>query len=341
MQKPGTSSSASFRAVSPEKPQTKAALTSNQMQSEHTLRLLFSVRTLWLFTVSDHKTFVLPQTAFGVLGALSGPLLTTDPKPNLSAIIFRIPHVLLWTWLNTLVFTLANQRLPGAVAEDKLNKPWRPLASGRISTSQARRLLLCVIPLSLVGIFFCLGALEETMLLYCLTWMYNDLGGAEEHFFIRNLTIAAAYALYANGALRVACKHKDSTFTWRTHAWEFMISGVILTTMQVQDLKDQEGDRARDRLTAPLVIGDASTRWTIAFPTLIFSIACPAFWGLNLSTSTGIVPVVFGTVIAVRVIWFRSQSADRATWKLWSYWLITLYALPLVKDHEVFAGFLN
>lgn len=66
-----------------------------------------------------------------------------------------------------------------------------------------------------------------------------------------------------------------------------MLSGVILTTMQVQDLKDQEDDRARDRLTAPLVTGDASTRWTIALPVLSFSIGCPAFWGFNLSTIAG------------------------------------------------------
>jgi len=253
--------------------------------------------------------------------------------------MFQISHVLLWTWLNTLVFTIANQRLPDAVAEDKLNKPWRPLAAGRISTSQARRLLLCAIPLSLMGIFFCLGAPEETVLLFCLTWMYNDLGGAEEHFILRNIVIAAAYALYANGALRVACNHEGPTFTWRTHAWELMLSGVILTTMQVQDLEDQEGDRARDRLTAPLVIGDASTRWTISLPVLLFSIACPAFWGFDLSTIAGMIPVALGTIVAVRFTRFRSQSADRATWKLWSYWLITLYALPLAKNPKVLPGF--
>ena len=310
------------------------------MQSKHALRSHYFLRTLWLFTVSDHKTFVLPQTAFGILGALSGDL-TADPKPKLLAIMSRVPHVLLWTWLNTLVFTLANQRLPEAVAEDKLNKPWRPLAAGRISTSQARRLLLCAIPLCLIGIFFCLGAPEETVLLFCLTWMYNDLGGAEEHFVLRNLVIAAAYALYANGALRVACNQRRSTFAWRTHVWEAMISGVILTTMQVQDLKDQEGDRARDRLTAPLVIGDASTRWTIAFPVLLFSIGCPAFWDLSLSTIAGMIPVALGTTVAVRVLRFRSRSADRATWKLWSYWLIALYALPLAKNPRVFASFFD
>ena len=171
--------------------------------------------------------------------------------------------------------------------------------------------------------------------------MYNDLGGAEEHFVIRNFIIAAAYALYANGALRVACMHKDSFFTWRAHAWEIMISSVILTTMQVQDLKDREGDRVRNRLTAPLLIGDTPTRWTIFFPVLFFSVACPVFWKLSLLTFARIVPMVLGSLIAVRVMLLRSQYADRATWKLWSYWLISLYALPLAKNPQLLTASLG
>ena len=90
--------------------------------------------------------------------------------------------------------------------------------------------------------------------------MYNDLGCAEEHFASRNLVIAAAYTLYGNGALRIACGYKGATVIWRAYAWEAIIAGVIFTTMQVQDLKDQEGDRTRDRRTAPLVLGDSWSR---------------------------------------------------------------------------------
>ena len=320
---------------------TKAMQISKETQPDHGFCSLHFARTLWLFTVSDHKTFVLPQAAFGILGALSGPLLTTNAKPEFTAILLRIPHVLLWTWLNTLVFTISNQRLPEAVTEDKINKPWRPLPSARISITQARRLLLCAIPSSLVLIYFCLGAVEETVLLYCLTWMYNDCGGAEENFAIRNFIIAAAYALYGNGALRVACGSNTSTVICQTYTWHALVSGAIFFTMQMQDLKDQEGDRARQRRTAPLILGDAVSRWTIAIPTLVFSIAGLAFWDLNLFTAAGILPAVMSSIVAVRVLVLRSQYADRVTWKLWSYWLMTLYALPLVKSQDTFAGFLD
>ena len=73
--------------------------------------------------------------------------------------------MLLWTWLNTLVFVLANQRLPDAVTEDALNKPWRPIPAGRITMARTRRLLIVAVPLS-YGAVCVLGGKEETLLLY-------------------------------------------------------------------------------------------------------------------------------------------------------------------------------
>ena len=53
--------------------------------------------------------------------------------------------------------------------------------------------------------------------------------------------------------------------------WLVIISCVISTTMHVQDLKDEAGDRARARRSAPIVLGDAVARWTIAIPVLFWS----------------------------------------------------------------------
>ncbi|MCJ1231764.1 hypothetical protein MMC12_008443 [Toensbergia leucococca] len=75
----------------------------------------YFLQTLWLFTLSNLKTFVYPETAFGFLSALSGPMMTTNAEPHLFTIIARLPLVLLWTWLNTLIFDLANQRLPDSI----------------------------------------------------------------------------------------------------------------------------------------------------------------------------------------------------------------------------------
>lgn len=280
-----------------------------------------------------------PETAFGVFSALSGSLLTTNDTPNLLEVVRRVPHVLLWTWLNTFVFALANQRHPDSVEEDLLNKPWRPLPANRITQTQTRRLLLASLPIVLAICYFYLGGAEETVLLYSVTWMYNDLGGSDEDFVTRNFIIALAYTVYGFGSSRVACGYGQFSVNSTASCWLAMVGGVIFTTMQVQDLKDQEGDRVRNRKTAPLVLGDSTARLTVAVSVLTWSILCPAFWYLEAFSLGFFLPLGLGIVVATRVHWWRNAEADCMTWKLWSYWLASLYVLPLFKDYTVFVRF--
>ena len=263
--------------------------------------------------------------------------MTTKHKANLLTTSCRIPHVLLWVWLNTLMFTFANQRLPDAVKEDKINKPYRPLAAGRVDGKQTRQLLLAAIP---AGVFISLytGAAEETVLLTCLNWMYNELGGSDENFIVRNLLLGATYSGYCSGAVKVATAPRFS-MNRAAYKWIAVIRGVIFTTMQVQDLKDQPGDNARGRKLAPLVLGDSVARWSIAIPILIWSAVCPAFWSLPFSSSA--VSIVLGLIVACRAILSRSVQADRTTWRIWSLWLTSLYLLPLMKDVGISSRFFD
>ncbi|KAL8951793.1 MAG: hypothetical protein Q9222_002242 [Ikaeria aurantiellina] len=210
---------------------------------------MYFLGTLYLFTLSDIKTFVIPETAFGLFGALSGPAMTTIPNVGVGNVLARAPRVLLWTWLNTLMFTFSNQRLPEAVKEDKINKPQRPLAAGRINCVQTRQLLLVTIPIVYCACQY-IGAPEETLILTVLNWMYNELGASDENWIVRNLVLAATYAGYCIGAVKVASGN-DVELTIAAYQWVAIIAGVISTTMHVQDLKDQEGDDARGRRTAP------------------------------------------------------------------------------------------
>ncbi|KAK0516270.1 hypothetical protein JMJ35_000873 [Cladonia borealis] len=284
--------------------------------------------TLWLFTESDFATFVIPDTAFGIFGALAGPLLTTNSSPHPGIILSRLPQVLLFNWANLLIFDLANQSHPTAVIEDALNKPWRPLPTGRITVTETRRLLLFALPVVLV-VNWILGAWEETILLFALNWMYNDLEGGDQDFVTRNLILGVGFGLYNRGALRIACGGGHE-ITRLGYQWIALISCVIFTTMQVQDMKDQEGDRARGRRTVPLILGDWTARWTIAVPVLTWSIICPLFLGLGFLgyLATG----GFGIVIAWRLLLLQNVQADQKTWKFWSAWIALLYLLPLLKN---------
>lgn len=291
-----------------------------------------ALKTFWQLTESDFWTFVIPDTAFGILGALAGPVLTTNKATSFSAVISRIPSVLVWNWLNLFVFDLANQRSPDSVAEDRLNKPWRPIPAGHITPAQMQGLLLATLPVVLAINFF-LGAWQETSLLFGLTWMYNDLRGGDNNFIIRNIIISSGFGLYNGGSLRVACG-TGNTLHNTGFRWILVISAVIFSTMHIQDLKDTAGDQVRNRQSAPLVLGDSVARWTIAVPILAWSVLCPLY--LRLGLLAFVSPVAIGAYVAFRTLWMRGSQTDRVSWYIWAFWLISLYVLPLAKDHSVF-----
>ena len=196
-------------------------------------------------------TFVIPNTAFGIFGALASHVLTTNKPTNFSVILIRIPCVLAWNWLNLFVFDLANQRSSDSVTEDSLNKPWRPIPARHVTPAQMRRLLLAALPV-VQAINFFLGGWQETSLLFGLTWMYNDLRGGDDSFLLRNMIISLAYGLYSGGSLRVACS-AGHTLHETGFRWVFIITAIIFSTMHIQDLKDVAGDQARSRQSAPVL----------------------------------------------------------------------------------------
>ena len=266
----------------------------------------------------------------GVFNALAGDVLIKNAEPNPTRILLRIPQVLLWNWLNLLTFNVANQRLPNSVQEDSVNKPWRPLPSKRLSLNGARRLLLGLIPCCLFVINF-LGGLRETAAMLILTWMYNDLGGADENYIIRNLINAGGFMCHGSGATIIAAGSEE--LTQSAYMWLVMIGAVIFTTLQIQDIPDMEGDAARGRLTFPLVHGPEAARWSVAFPVFIWSLICPAFWK---SISLGYISsLVLGTLVGFRILTMKSVAADQKTYKIWCVWLVMLYMLPLCRDSGV------
>ena len=164
--------------------------------------------------------------------------------------------------------------------------------------------------------------------------MYNDLGGSDNNVAIRNLLIAGMYVLYSSGAMRVACGSQEFTLKPIAYEWLGIIAAVIFTTMHVQDLKDQKGDRARARKTLPIMVGHWGARWIIALLVLMWSIASPRFW--NLGIYEYVPSGALGVLVSYRVLYLRSNKADRRTWKIWSLWLTSLYFLPLLKNYSVF-----
>ena len=155
--------------------------------------------------------------------------------------------------------------------------------------------------------------------------MYNDLDGANENYLVRSLINAVAHAVYSSGSARVASGAES--LNTRGYIWLIMVGGIIFSTLQVQDLKDQEGDRARSRSTVPLAWGDGAARWSVAVPVLAWSVVCPLFWGVGLWG--WVIVGGFGGGVVGRLWGRRGREEDRLTWVVWSVWMMGVYALPI------------
>lgn len=106
--------------------------------------LRYHAYSVWLFTQSDLKTIVIPKTVFGTLSALAFPVFEINSirTPTTSELLWRIPLTAFWVWIILLPFVIDNQRLALSIEEDKVNKPWRAIASGRLDKSYAKILML-------------------------------------------------------------------------------------------------------------------------------------------------------------------------------------------------------
>jgi 4-hydroxybenzoate polyprenyltransferase len=294
-------------------------------------KIAYAPYLAWAFTESNFDTFVIPNTAFGVLGAFAAPMLTEGFRQPLTSleILWRFPLVLAFNWYSVLIFDLANQRSPESIEEDRLNKPWRPIPTGKATAAQARRFMLVVIPLALLFNYL-LGVWRQGLFIMVLTWMYNDIRGGDE--VVRDLIISVAYAMFNSASLEIAVgggEYTDINISRGGIIWTTMISAVILTTMQVQDLKDQAGDRTRERQTIALWLGDRFSRISIAFFVCFWSVACLFFW--DPKPYGYVVPAASGAITAYRVLFMATPKDDAATWRWWCLWTITLYLLPIIS----------
>jgi 4-hydroxybenzoate polyprenyltransferase len=299
--------------------------------------LSYHLYTIWLITANDIKSIVLPETAFGIFSALAGSALTTNSSPALLDILGRLPKVIFWNWINCLLFDIANQRLPSSILEDSVNKPWRVIPSGRISAANMRRLLLIVIIATFITSLV-LGGMYEAVAMMVLTWMYNDLEGADENYLVRNVINAFGFMCYSSGSTIVAAGFGTYELNSRAFIWLCMVGGIVFSTLQMQDMPDVIGDAARDRRTLPLVHGDTVARWSIAICVTMWSIVCPYYWNGGLIAY--LLACGSGGLLVFRLMLYRTVQADAITWKIWCLWTTLLYLLPLVQNPQVFINLL-
>lgn len=294
--------------------------------------LSYHAKTLYLFTCDQILDTVIPGTAFAICAAISGPVLDL-PTQSVFAVLLRIPAVALWLWLVILQFCLQNQRNPGSVTEDAVNKSWRPIPSGRITRTGANRVLNVTHVLAGIASYH-LGVLHIFGVYILLITGYNDFGGGDYNGVVRNLFCGAGFSCYFGGALSIALGSdiQMSSQAWR---WTLLITfGTLATTIQTQEFRDEAGDRARGRRTLVTDLGRRNALWTAVITVLFWSLYMP-FVFFRADWRAAALPVVLGgTLIATvaRAMGEHGQKSDRRLYKLWCLWMFGFCPLPLLQD---------
>ncbi|KAJ9143415.1 hypothetical protein NKR23_g6555 [Pleurostoma richardsiae] len=253
------------------------------------------VRLAHLITESNIKAYVLPVVLFSMLSVASGRM-TTNSHLGWKDLARAFPRAGLYIWLYVLHFDLSNQKDAESIKEDKLNKPWRAIPSGRLSVKGAERWYVVATCLLLLASGVWLGGFPETLAFMVETWIYDYASGASS-WWGKNLINALFY---------------------------------------MTDLRDQEGDKARGRHTMPLAMGDGTARWVTALFVSIWSVVCPAYWADGRLTASFVLPVLIGTIVTARVLLYRSVKADRSTFHYYTLlWLPSLYLVPLLSKYDL------
>lgn len=298
--------------------------------------LKFHLYTLFLFTKSDFKTVVFPQSIFAIAVALSGVAASPEARSatDVWAVLSRVPHMVFWIWVHLLLEDLANQRQPQSISEDAVNKPWRPLPSGRISQTESLTLLQAGVP-TLALVSLSLGAFTPSAAFMTLVWLYNDLEGSSTGPILRNVVNAAGLCCLGWGGHTVL-RGKDSgqqitwSQDWRLY-WMLMTAAAIATTVHAQDMPDMKGDLARQRKTFPLLYGERLARWSLAVLVVLWSVILPVSCNVQNFTAR-LLSLGVGSSISVLTMLYQHEPSDKLVWNLWCFWLGGLYLLPLFRQ---------
>ncbi|KAI6139154.1 UbiA prenyltransferase family [Pisolithus thermaeus] len=272
-------------------------------------RLAFHLETIYLFIRSDYKTIFFPVIIFAVAIA---------PSVEVKQLI----HAAIWVWIHLLQFNLSNQA--HSAHEDVLNKPWRPLPSGRITVDETSRFrwLLLIVCLCLSG-WHGAGVLSASAVFSLAEILHEDLRFNSDPV-LRNLCNVGGYLAFELGATVIL---SSKTSVDRTSLVALLSSGLlILTTIHAQDFADVNGDSLSGRRTFPIIASEGSRLYMLAaLP--IWSIALSMLWGLG--PLCGTLFFLAGLFVGSRYYQFRDERHDQSSYLIYNVWLLAAHVLPM------------
>lgn len=231
-------------------------------------------------------------------------------------------------------FCLSNQVL-GDIEEDRANKPYRPLAAG-IVTLQELRWRLYVFNLLYLLYGYYLGIFWLTLSWIVVSHWVNAYGC--KHWFSKNLIfITLGTFILFDAQWYIAVPQGQSMSQVQLYfLWMSLWAGF---GVQLQDLRDTEGDRVSRRKTLPVILGSRNVRILmvincILILPLLFLCAMCALRPLAsiFSNRTGlgifIVQILWHWLVAYRVWVYRIPRQDHYTYLF--YVVLFCAAIPMI-----------
>ncbi|KAJ6551202.1 UbiA prenyltransferase family-domain-containing protein [Mycena capillaripes] len=207
------------------------------------------LRVLWDFTWRDWSASLVPGTMHTIAA-----LRSLDSAPDI-LVIQSLLRSLIYFLLYIYSFDIANQI--NGIAEDRINKPDRPLSSGR-ATLQGAYIRWYATTLAYLVVGAAWGVLQWTALWVSIT-IYTSFYGGDKHWITKNLlfmSVGSLCLLQAAWGLVVPVTSRE----WR---WALLLSGVLGVVANVQDMRDFDGDRIAGRRTLPILLG-RHFRWVMS-----------------------------------------------------------------------------
>ncbi|CAI7644281.1 unnamed protein product [Penicillium crustosum] len=243
-----------------------------------------------------------------------------------------IPPFALATIAFAYVFDIANQIT--SIEEDIINKPFRPIPAGLLTKEEASRRWFLSWSLPAIAVLRISGRDAAVYLVIWQIWVALHYSWPRfNHWLMRNAFTAVGATIQLK-LLDAVISHAVPTIQIVPHL-DILLFLWFALTIHVQEFHDVEGDCQQKRQTLPLILppkavdllraGTGLLIITEACVSLVVRISLLLPTPSLLRISTGVVHLVFATILATRLVVSSSKKMDQITYHY--YYFLATYTM--------------
>jgi 4-hydroxybenzoate polyprenyltransferase len=248
-----------------------------------------------------------------------------------------LPGMTIITFVFSYSFDIANQAF--SVEEDAINKPDRPVVSGRLAIKGAYARWFLSWILFPVLTYFMVDSSTATILILWEFWvLVFYVWPKVDHWIARNIFTALGAVLQLS-LLDAFLTKALPAYQANTSLARLLFSWLVMT-IHVQEFHDMEGDRATGRRTLPLLLGPrgqlvlrAATATIMAGTAVVNLLRAHMYWSQSIHSMPADMIGLAGChlasmiIVAIRLITMRWKEADKVTYKY--YYTLATYMMLL------------